>query len=133
MLHAQKCVLCNQNNYFFDETLNVDRQNDAIVRDLLIKLQEYKKRGGQAPVLTNFSPRQEVPEVITPQHDGTPKKNRQPTPEKPEKNKDQQRSNNNLNQHQQAKAPSNETPGNREPEPADYEQETDQGPVQELP
>ena len=38
MLHAQKCVLCNQNNYFYDETIIVDRQNDDIVRDLLIKL-----------------------------------------------------------------------------------------------
>jgi len=66
MLHAKLCVVCGQINSFYDESIVVDPQNDAIVRDLLQKLYHFKKYGGEAPSIGNVSPRQEVPEVIKP-------------------------------------------------------------------
>lgn len=51
---------------FYDKTLAVDPQNDAIVRDMLIKLNHFLRKGGKAPSFKNVSPRQEVPEVIKP-------------------------------------------------------------------
>ena len=57
MLHAAHCVLCGQNNYFYEQGLDVDRANDAIVRDLLVKLKTFKEKGGELPALETVSPR----------------------------------------------------------------------------
>lgn len=57
MLHARNCVLCSQENPFYDQKMTVDPQNDAIVRDMLQKLEHFKNKGGKAPSFRNVSPR----------------------------------------------------------------------------
>ena len=46
MLHAQKCVLCNKRNSFYDDKLEVDPSNSEIVEDLLKRLHNYLKKDG---------------------------------------------------------------------------------------
>ena len=66
MLHARNCVLCGHDNLFYDNTMTVDPQNDAIVRDMLAQLHHFKMKGGKAPSFNNVSPRQEIPELYIP-------------------------------------------------------------------
>lgn len=69
LLHEQQCLLCGKANYFYDPGMVVDKQNDAIVKDMLIKLNVYKNKGGSPPSFETVSPRQEAPEIIKPSHD----------------------------------------------------------------